>query len=328
MKFTELAKNLKEKISPVYLIEGEEAYFRDHAVAGIQAALALSQPALNDVRIEGETLKGDKLVSFRDELYTAPFFDEYRLVRVYGFYPTEREVESVLKAYFEKPCPSTVLLIVNEGKKANAAELKRKSGITYVDCSRESEETLSKWLFGVMRRKGLRADADAVTLMVRYCAQDAARMKQETEKLFCLLGEGGSVTRREIEEYVAKDVEYKIYELTQAASRRNFTEFSEILDDMMKKGYDENAALSALASHYKTLCEVSSMRGTDAEIASVLGIKPYAVQKNRELAVRLGKDRVADLYSRLYELSSGAKSGVYTKTGALYEAISKIFFGT
>lgn len=328
MKFTELTKNLKEKISSVYLIEGEEAYFRDHAVASIQAALALTQPTLNDVRIEGETLKGEKLVSFRDELYTAPFFDNNRLVRVYGFYPTEREVENVLKPYFEKPCPSTVLLIVNDGKKAGAAELKRKSGVTYVDCSRESEETLSKWLFGVMRRRGLFVDADAVTLMVRYCAQDAARMKQETEKLFCLLGEGGKVTRREIEEHVAKDVEYKIYELTQAASRRNFTEFSEILDDMMKKGYDENAALSALASHYKTLCEVSSMRGSDAEISATLGIKPYAVQKNRELAARLGKERVADLYSRLYELSSGAKNGTYTKTGALYEAIAKIFFGT
>ncbi|MDE7158374.1 MAG: hypothetical protein K2N74_02265, partial [Clostridiales bacterium] len=194
MKFTELAKNLKEKVMPVYLIEGEETYFRDHAVASIQGALALTQPALNDVRFEGEGLKGDKLVSFRDGLYTAPFFDEHRLVRVYGFYPTEREFESVLKPYFEKPCPSTVLLIVNEGKKAGA-ELRRKAGVTFVDCAHESEETLSKWLFGVMRRKGLAVDADAVTLMVRYCAQDAARMKHETEKVYLLLGEGGRVTR-------------------------------------------------------------------------------------------------------------------------------------
>jgi len=71
MKFVELAKSLKEKILPAYYIEGEEAHFRDHAVESIRAALSLAQPALNDMRIEGETLKGEKLYSFRDALYTA-----------------------------------------------------------------------------------------------------------------------------------------------------------------------------------------------------------------------------------------------------------------
>ena len=69
------------------------------------------------------------------------------------------------------------------------------------------------------------------------------------------------------------------------------------------------------------------MRGSDADTAKALGIKPYAVQKNREQAARLGREKVEELYLRLYELSSGAKSGVYTKTNALSAAIAKIFFG-
>ena len=95
----------------------------------------------------------------------------------------------------------------------------------------------------------------------------------------------------------------------------------------MEKGYDEHAVLSSLLSHYRTLYEISSMRGTDAEISSALGIKPYAVQKNRETASRLGAARVKELYERLYALSSGAKSGQYTKYGALFAAIAKIFCG-
>lgn len=326
MKFVQLAKSLKEKIEPVYLVEGEEAFFRDHAVKAITAACALTQPSLNDVRYEGETLKGDKLSAFRDNLYALPFFDEKRVARVYEFYPTEREWENVLKGYAEKPCASTVLIIVNAGKKG-AYDLKRKGGVTYVDCSREGEEALCKWLFGVMRRAGLDAAPDAVQTMVRYCNSDAARMKKETEKLALILGAGGKVTCAHIEEYIAKDTEYKIYELTQAASRRNFSAFSEILDDLLKKGYDENAALASLTAHFRTLYEVSAMKGTDGEISKSLGIKPYAVQKNRELAARLGRERVEEFYLRLYELSCGAKSGVYSKTNALYAAIAKIFFG-
>lgn len=325
MKFVQLANSLKEKISPVYLAEGEDAYFRDRAFLAVREACGITQPVFNETRMDGDALKGD-LSAFTAGLYTLPMFDEKRLVRVMDFYPSEREYEKYLKPYFEKPCPSTVLVIVNAGKKANTAELRKKSGVTLVDCAHESEETLGKWLFGVMRRSGLDADADAATLMVRYCSCDAARMKRETEKLAALLGGGGHVTRETVEEYVAKDAEYKIYELTQAASRRNFSLFSEILDDLMKKGFDEHAVLSSLASHYRTLSEVASMRGSDNEIARVLGIKPYAVQKNREAAERLGRARVEELYLRLYELSCGAKSGIYAKSGALSAAIAKIFF--
>ncbi len=327
MKFVQLAKSLEEELSPVYLVDGEEIYFRDRAVRAIREKCAVTMPELNEIRYEGETLKGEKLVSFVSDLNTLPFFDERRLVRVYDFYPTEKEWETYLRAYAENPCPTTVLVIVNGGKKANTADLKKKKGVVYVDCSREGEEALSKWLNGVIRRKGMKIDGDAVALMVRYCNFDAARMSRECEKLALLLGEGGRVTRNVVEEYIAKDVEYKIYELTQAASRRNGAAFQEILHDLLEKGYDEYAVLSSLLSHYRTLYEISSMGGTDAQISAALGIKPYAVQKNREAASRIGKERVRELYEELYALSAGAKSGGYTKYGALFAAVAKIFCG-
>lgn len=326
MKFTELAKSLKEGLSPVYLIEGEEAYFRDHAVDAIRKACAITQPVFNETRYEGEHVKDD-FPAFIAALNVLPFFDEKRLVRAYGLYPSEKEWDKFLKPYTENPCPSTVLLIINDGKRANTADLRRKKGVTFVDCSRESEETLSRWLFSLMRGRGLSADSDAVSLMVRYCASNAARMRSETEKLAVLLGEGGRVTRAVIEEQVAKDAEYKIYELTQAAARGDGAAFFEIMEDMLTKGYDEHAVLAFLTSHYRTLFEVSETRGSDEAVAKALGIKQaYAVKKNRETISRLGKERVRDLYFRLYELSCGAKSGVYSKTGALSAAVGKIFF--
>ncbi len=326
MKFTQLAKSLQEEISPVYLIEGEEVYFRDHAAKSIRKACALAQPSLNDVRFEGDGLKGEKFISFRDDLYAAPFFDERRIVRLYEFYPAERDF-AILEKYLERPCASTVLIIVNAGKKANAVDLKRKKGIVYVDCGREDEETLSRWLYGVMRRAGLSVDADAAGMMVSYCALNAARMKSETEKLALLLGKDGRVTRAVVEEYVAKDTEYKIYELTQAASRGSYAVFTEIAFELLEKGLDENALLSSLASHFRTLYECASMRGTDAEVAAALNMKPYPVKKNREIVSRMGKERVGQYYRELFSLSCGAKSGKYAKDDAFVLAMAKIFFG-
>ncbi len=324
MKFLDFAKKIKEGIDPVYLVEGDEGYFRERVVDTLREQ-RITQPSLNDLRVEGDGLKGEKLVALCDTLSTLPFLSEYRMVRVYEFYPTEKDFE-ILKGYLEKPCPSTLLLIVNRGKKTGTVDLKRKAGVTYIDCNRESEEIVGKWLFGTARRRGLSMDADVVQRMVRYCNNDCARMVRELDKLALLAGEGGRITAQMIEEQVVKDVEYKIYELTQAASRRSFATFSEIMYDLMAKGFDEHALLAALTSHYRTLCEVAYMQGSDAEIAAELSIKPYAVQKNREQANRMGKERVKRFYLALYELSSGAKSGVYYKEGALYSAIAKIFF--
>ena len=324
MKFTELARDLKEGIRRVYLIQGEEAYFRDHAVSSVRAACGLTQPALNDVRYEGEVLKGEKLSEVLASLTTLPFFDEFRLVRLYEFYPTGKDLER-FSAYLSAPCETTVLLIVNTG--AKKSELAKKKGLTFVDCGRESEDVLCRWLFGLARRAKLAPESDAVALMVRYCNFDAARMSLEIRKLAVLLGEGGALTKEVVEAYVAKDVDYKIYELTHAASRGNGTVFSEILHDLLEKGSDENAVLGALTSHFRTLAEIASMKGTDEEIAKLIGIKPYAVRKNRETVVRLGKGRARELYAALYELSAGMRCGNCTKWGALSAAIAKIFLG-
>ena len=325
MKFVELAKSLKEGVAPVYLVEGEESYFRDHAVESIRAACHIASPALNDVRYEGDALKGD-LPSLMRALETLPFLDEKRLVRAYEFCPSEKEWETHFKAYCASPNPTTVFVIVNAGKKTGAADLRKKSGVTYVDCGREDEEMLARWVFGVAKRKGLAMDGDAASLMVRFCNRDAARMKLETEKLALVLGEGARIGRDAVEAYVAKDTEYKIYELTQAASGKNYARFMEILSDLLQKGYDEHACLSALTGHFRTLYEVSVSAASDAELSKTLGVKPYAVQRNRQTAARLGRERVRTLYEQLYALSSGAKSGKFAKTGALFDAIAKIFY--
>lgn len=327
MKFTELAGSLKENLFPIYVLEGEEVYFSDHAVESIKKACALSRPALNETCVDGETLKGDKLIDFCDSLYTLPFFDERRFVRVNEFHPTEREWESVFQKYVENPCLSTVLVVVNHGKKPNTTDFKKKKKICYVDCSRADEETLIKWLFGLLRRAGLSADTDAVARIVRYCALDAARIKKETEKLLLLLGAGGKVTREIVEEHVERDIEYKIYELTQASSRGDFTAFTEISTDLLRKGSDEGALLSALCAHYKTLLQIASLKNlSEAEAAQKTGLKPYAIKKNRELIARLGVEKIKARFVALHDLLAEIRSGNQTKSGAFTAGIAKIFF--
>ena len=71
IRFENLKKSLAETIYPVYLIEGEDAFFRERAVDSIKQA-ALKEPDFNYTRFSGADVKAepDKLLM---DLRSFPF---------------------------------------------------------------------------------------------------------------------------------------------------------------------------------------------------------------------------------------------------------------
>jgi DNA polymerase III delta subunit len=122
------------------------------------------------------------------------------------------------------------------------------------------------------------------------------------------------------------DSEYKIYELANALARRNYTEFIRISEELQAKGFDPIALLSALASYFKGLYEASTTRGNDGEAAALLGLKEYAVKKNREQASKFSKKELFEHYQKIYQAVSRIKSGEITPNSALKKVIAGLFF--
>ncbi len=332
MKFTALKKHIEsEGVQPVYLFEGEELYFRDKGVEMIKAA-CLSQPQLNYTAFDGAALKGDKISRLAEAVYALPFLSEKRVVVVTEFYPAEREYAAYLRPIFEKPVESTALLIVNAGgkPKAGSCEWKKKPNVTFVDCGRADEQDAVKWVYLTLRRAGIRADGRVCTDVVRYCGGNMARIAGETEKLkeYAEADGRAEITSEIVDALVYRDAEYKLYELSQAAARRDHTRFVQIMESMVGKGYDENAFLNALCSHFRTLYEVSSFKGSDRQAAEALGMKEYAVKKSREQAARFDKDALGGYYADLYGVLARARAGEITFSAALKMSVGKIFFKT
>lgn len=327
MKFTEFKKDLQTNgARPIYYLEGEDAYFRDKTIELLRALV--KEPTLNASSFVGASLKGDKIRDLTDAVYTLPFMSEKRLVLVSDFYPGEKDYETYLKPIFVNPSDTTVLVVANmAGKpKTGACELKKKPNVTAVDCSRADEETVTKWVYVTLKRAGVSADGMASGAVARYCNCDMARVSKETEKLIEYAGEGGTITVKDVDELVYKDAEYKIYELTQAAAGGNYARFIAIMDSMVGKGFDENSFLNALCSHFRTLWEVRTAKGTNAQVGETLGMKEYAVKKTREQAGRFSEKALKGYYDAFYSALAGVRAGEITLSAALKTAISKIFF--
>ena len=329
MKYVDFKKFTDENgAQPIYLFEGEEAYFLEKGEALIKSRF-LQEPTLDYSSFDGTGLKGDKLKSLLSSVNAFPFISEKRVVRVSEFYPTEKDFEQYLKPLFDNPPKDGILLIINSAKaKAGTAMLAKKPNVTYVDCSRSDEETIKKWIYLTCKREGVYADGITCGKLATYCAFDMARISKETEKLltYCQAEKIERLTDEIVDGLVYPDTEYKIYELANALSRKNYSAYMKIQADLLTRGFNETALLSSLASYFRGLYDVSVMVGSDKEVAAALGLKEYAVKKNREQAAKFLKEETLRLYEDVYGAVCAIKCGTLTPDSALKSITARLFF--
>ena len=90
MKYTELKSSISEGAKQIYLLEGDDAYFRLKGEEQIKSAF-LEMPELNYSSFEGETLQGSGYSALVSAIKNYPFMAEKRVVKLSEFYPTESD---------------------------------------------------------------------------------------------------------------------------------------------------------------------------------------------------------------------------------------------
>lgn len=324
MKYTELKNSISEGAQSIYLLEGDDAYFRMKGEEQIKDAF-LQMPELNFTAFDGESMKGNALSELVAALKNYPFMAEKRIVKVTEFYPSESDYENKLKSVFEDFPPSAILIIVNPGGK-KGVDLKRKRAVTFVDCNKSDAETVAKWVYITVRRAGVNISAAACEKIAEYCVSDMARVSVEVKKLLDYKTTG-EITLEEVEELVYKDADYKLYELTNAAGRRDFTKYCVIADELKTKAGDEAYILNGLFNYFKNLLTSLTFNGSVAELAALLKVKEFAAKKNAEAARGIGERKLRYLTERLYNCISDIKCGKITPQNSLAVAENCIFFG-
>lgn len=324
MKFTELNNDIKQGARQIYLLEGDDAYFRMKGEEQIKNSY-LTMPELNFTSFDGESLKGGALKELVSAVESFPFMAEKRLVKVTEFHPSESDYEKYLRQTFENFPSTTVLLIVN-AETRKGADLKHKKCITFVDCSRADEETVAKWVYLTLKRAGISSSVDVCASVARYCLCNMSRVALETEKIVDYK-KTGTLTREEVDSLVYKDADYRIYEMTNAVARRDFDKFVSIRSELCRKPEDGLNLLSGLFSYFKNLLTILTSGASDKELSSMLGMKEYGVKKSRWQAEAIGCERLEELVVETYDAVSGIKSGILTPQSALLKVNGKIFFG-
>ncbi len=324
MKYTELKKSIQGGAKGIYLLEGDDAYFRLNGEKMLTELIDF--PELNVTAYSGDDIKGAAaFTEFTDSLKVFPFMAEKRMVKVSEFYPTETEYEKYLKATFTDFPSTTILVITNTG--AKKCDLKKKKAVTFVDCSKSDRDTVVKWIYVTLKRAGSVTPVSVCGQIADYCMCDMSRVSVECDKLLAYKP-GEAITAQDVDDLVYKDAEYRLYELTNAVAAGKYTDFCVICEDLRSKGSDEMVMMNSLSAFFRNMLTALSFAGTNAELASVLKVKEFGAKKIKEQAKTFGAPRLFELEKCAYSCIADTKSGQMTPKSAFQNLSNFIFFGS
>lgn len=244
------------------------------------------------------------------------FVAEGRLVIVDG---AERWKAADLKevvAYLAAPAPATVLALVAEEIKSDAALVKAVAKTGQVLHYEVTKRKLPDWVAEQFARVGAKADADACRALIDMVGDDLDELTSETQKLGTWAA-GETITLKDVERMTAGRAETAIFALTDAWGRRDVGAVLRSAEEIMERSHRPRSGelmriIASLVGHVGRVrrCQKLAEEGVRAkDAASQLKMHPFVAEKAFAQAGNFSAEELGDALIRLAELDAAAKGG-------------------
>jgi DNA polymerase-3 subunit delta len=279
----------------MYLVLGEEDYFRERAVEEIWSAILGSASSVGSgeqkegvppdpTQFAGEVLYGDETDAseIMNRCLEVPLFSAYPLVIVkWGEKLSAGNGEGLIP-YFQKPSTSSTLVVVAsklDGRLKWVQALKRHA--VMVECVPLFDNQRLPWIKQEATRLGVKLSQETAHMLKELAGEGLFVVRRELDKLRCYLPQGQMVVPKHIEEIQGVEPGISVFELASAIGSRNTGLALSILVKNLDTGEAPLRILGSLIWQYRRLWKASD--GLDcgenqATVARALGIPPFRQQ--------------------------------------------------
>ncbi len=323
LNFLEFKKKLESgEIFPIYLIEGEDAYFRALAVNALKSNL-VSEPSVNLVKFDGDGFKDASLFAeFLASLSAYPFMSRKRMTLVNNFYPVKEQLKRIADLVNEGVTCDSVLVIVNDKRDEGVKKL---PNLCVVDCKKGDKITLSRWVKGTCEREGVQIDLETAGKLCEYCLLDMARISTETSKLVSYALDKRTITGEDLDLLIYRDSEHKIYTLTDFVAKRQVDKALEIVYDLLAKGENEQSLLISIYNYFRKLFHASISSLPEEQLLKALGVREeWQLKKIKTQASAFKITALKKAVDILQDADFKFKSGKSDLTSEFYLSLFKI----
>lgn len=310
-----LKKRLDNGFKNCYLFAGEDYELYTRGFSMILKRVDLQLPDFNLAKFDDENFS---MKAMLDSCEVMPMGDEYRVVLVKNIQKISENEKKNLQEYLNSPCNTTILVIFDLFDKFSFI----KEQAEFVDCKRFDMTTAIGVLAKEFLKRNKKISDEACKTLLEYCNGYLTRAMSEIDKLVYFDLEQEMVTKKMVEEMVAKDNEVVIFELTEALGQKNGDKALKTLEVLKK----EQGILGLITNHFRRLFFISISGLGDKELSGLLNVKEWAITKQRSQIKNFSKMQLKKIYALLEEVDYGIKSGAFLQESALNFLVLSILY--
>lgn len=319
LTYDSLIKNINERLSPLYLLYGEEQYLIETAVNKIKKKFGELLLGINYIVLDETNV--DNIIS---DIEVPAFGYEKKLIIVKnsGLFkkdgrkkagtPLQEKVTEYIKNNLDIIKESVIIVFMeNEVDKNSVFEQIEKNGII---CNIEELKQLQlvKKLKQICMLYKVNCDETTLNYLVENCGTNLQNLINEIRKLIEYAGENGKITMEDVNSLAIKQIESVIFELTDNLAIRKIDKALDVLDNLIYQKEPLQKILITLYNHFKKIYLCSIAVDLNKDIVNSLSLRPnqtFLITKYKKQASYFKKEELKKILKAFIDLDYNSKNG-------------------
>ena len=323
LKIEDLEKELKQGIlSGIYLLYGEETFLLESALKSIRKLFGEKVMGINYILLDDTNISG--IIS---DIETPAFGHEKKLIiaRDTGLFQkgTKKkgkgesfELKDRLNTYIQEnidQIKETAILVFVE-QTAEKCELFTTIEKLGVVCNFEYQKPyqIQNRLKTIINAYKVNVEMSTLSYLIECCGTDMQDLINETRKLIEYAGQGGTITKQDIDNLSIKKMESIIFDLTDNLGKKNTEQAIDVLRNLVLSKEPLQKILITLYNHFKKLYLTKLAISQNKDITSSLDLKPnqtFLANKYRGQASYFKLEELRKILQELCDLDYKYKIG-------------------
>ena len=319
------------KLSPIYLIHGDESFFSDNLInAIINSSVKADAVDFDLKKIYSKKSDENQENEVVDFLKRYPLVGDFNLIVVKDSKNLSNDF-NLINSYIENLNNKSILVLsfnssIDKRKKVYKNCLKY--GIVF-ESKKIYDSQVYQWIEQQSKEKSINLHPNSIKIIADFVGNDLSQIDNELEKLQLNSNKDQVIRPEEVENIIGFSKEYNFFELTKEIGKNNYRKSQDLISYMLKnsKKYPIPVIIGAIYSFFNKLFIYHSLENKN-EASKTLGVNPYFIEEYKRASVYYPMKRISKIFNFLLEADKRSKGIDFDATnheGILNELIYKIF---
>lgn len=314
---TAVAQIRSGKISPIYLIYGDEPLLMEEVIAELKKSL-LPDPSMESVLLFKYDADLDDPERGLTEMRAGAFFGGTKLCVVKNLTTAAKKEMSpwvtALTAYVRDYNPSSVVAVLtrDDPPAQNPLRLSCESSGTVVKCSRLRGRQISKWVAEYVRSRGKCLSSSAAWALEALSVPSLGVLKNEVDKVVEYVGERKTIESSDVAAVCQDASEARVFAVIDAITAGKPRVAMTALERVLASGEQPALVLYLIAQNMRQIARAKFVRSQGAsqqDVARSLGLHPFVAAKVYAACPRISEQCVETIYELIMAADEAQKGG-------------------